>query len=609
MTRLVFDFPDADGMVHRTVLANPVQVLAADRLDDVPAVVEAVEAAAARGLHAAGYLAYEAAPAFDPAMRVRGGGRMPLAWFGLFEAPADPDVEALPLGAAGAGEDAAYTEAQWRAEDGRREHAAAVARIREAIAEGRTYQVNLATRLRTQLHLDPWQLYLRMRRAQGAGYHAYLDMGRQVVVSASPELFFRMDGREITTRPMKGTRPRGRWAEEDAVRRRELEGSEKDRAENLMIVDLLRNDLGRVCRTGSVRTSRLLEVERYRTVWQLTSTVTGRLRGTAGLSQVLAALFPCGSVTGAPKISTMGLIAELERSPREVYCGAIGWIRPGGDCTFSVPIRTAWLDRVTRAATYGTGGGIVWDSRPDEEYRERVAKAVVVREPWPEFSLLETMALVDGHFTRLERHIARMRASAEYFDFPFPETRIRVALDDLVKERPTGSHRARITVDRHGAVRAEALPLQEPRDGPLPVVAVSRTPVDSTNRFLFHKTTYRRVYERRRAEASSSLHDVLLLNERGEITEFTRGNVVLDLDGRLVTPARSSGLLAGCLRAELLEDAVVREEQVPVSALWRARRVWFINSARGWIEVRVERSGDPESNSSGSGHGPSTYGR
>ena len=605
MIRLVFDFPDAEGAAGRAVLADPVQVLTAERPEDVPGVVAAVEAAAADGLHAGGYLSYEAAPAFDPAMRVRSGGDMPLAWFGLFDGVTAPGPDGAAADSAHDGGPTPSWEADWRAEDTRSEHAAAVARVRRAIAEGRTYQVNLTTRLRGSLESDPWQLYMQMRGAQGPGYHAYLDLGRHVIVSASPELFFRVRGREILTRPMKGTRPRGRWAAEDVLRRAELQESGKDRAENIMIVDLLRNDMGRVCEPGSVHVPRLMDIERYRTVWQLTSTVAGRLQDGTGLSGILAALFPCGSVTGAPKISTMELVADLERSPREVYCGAIGWIRPGGDCTFNVPIRTAWLDRRTGAAAYGTGGGIVWDSSPEAEYDERVVKAAVLREAWPEFELLETIGLVDGRYRRLERHLGRMADSAAYFGLPFPGDRIRATLNDLARKYAVGAYRARITLGEEGAVMAEALPLgargsdavpteaagrdsEERAPTALPRVSIAATPVQSDDRFLYHKTTHRRVYEQRRAGAPDHVMDVLLVNERGELTEFSQGNVVLELDDRLVTPAQSCGLLDGCLRAELLESGVVSEARIALAALERASRVWFINSARGWIQVRID---------------------
>jgi para-aminobenzoate synthetase/4-amino-4-deoxychorismate lyase len=332
-----------------------------------------------------------------------------------------------------------------------------------------------------------------------------------------------------------------------------------------------------------VRVPRLLEVERYRTVWQMTSTVTGTLRGDVGLLDLFRALFPCGSVTGAPKISTMGVIARLEASPREVYCGAIGWAGPDG-CAFNVPIRTLWLDRETGRAEYGAGGGVVWESAAADEYDELLAKAAVLREPWAEFELLETLRLEDGRCVRVERHLARMAASADYFGFRFPGDDVRRRLEDLAAALPAGPHRARVLLDSDGAAQVEAAPLPEAPSSPEVVLAAA--PVSSADRFLYHKTTNRAALDARRAGARDAF-DVLLRNERDELTEFTRGTLVLELDGRKVTPALACGLLPGCLRAELIEKGEVAETVIPVSALARATRVWFVNSLRGWVAVRV----------------------
>ncbi len=609
MPRLVFDFPDpasasapeGDRPAARWSFRDPVEVVIARDRDGVRPAIRRVQEATAGGLHAAGFVAYEAAPAFEPAMRVRAPGPLPLVWFGIFDAPerlgaespgAAPDPDGNPDGAGDADADARL---DWRLEWSREEYGAAVDEVRAAIAEGRTYQVNLTTRMRAAMRGDPWSLYERMRRSQRTGYHAYLDLDDHVILSASPELFFETRGRAITTRPMKGTRPRGRWPEEDRALAGALSSSEKERAENLMIVDLLRNDLGRVCDTGSIRATSLQRVERYPTVWQLTSTIDGRLRDDIGLAGIFDALFPCGSVTGAPKISTMAEIARLEASPRGAYCGAIGWVRPGGDCVFSVPIRTAWLDRATGGIEYGTGGGVVWDSTADGEYDELRAKAVVARDPWPEFALLETLALRDGGYIRRDRHLARMRESADRFDFPWPAARIEAALDDLAALHPRGDFLARLVLPPDGEPTATARALEPPTgaggagEPALPAVALAPDPVDSADLFLFHKTTHRDVYDARRAAAPERAMDALLLNERGEVTEFTRGNLVAELDGERVTPARESGLLAGCLRQELLESGEVVERVVRVADLDRATRLWFINSARGWIEVELRR--------------------
>jgi para-aminobenzoate synthetase / 4-amino-4-deoxychorismate lyase len=611
MPSLIFDFPEArSGRPARTVYRDPVRVVVAREVAEVAAAIARVEAAVDDGLHAAGFVAYEAAPGFEPRMRVRAGNRLPLVWFGLFPGPSmqvdrDPSPRDSPPHPGDSDESRHRHLPALTLEVGREDYDAAVTAVREAIAEGRTYQVNLTARFRGRLHgggaapgqapLEPLRLYESLRRAQGAGWHALLDLGREVVVSVSPELFFRTADGRIETRPMKGTRARGRWPEEDAARAVALASSEKDRAENLMIVDLLRNDLGRICETGSITVPRLFDVERYATVWQLTSTIEGTLRPGTRLGGILAALFPCGSVTGAPKISTMELIAELEASPREVYCGAIGVVRPGGDMAFNVPIRTLWLDRETGEVQYGTGGGIVWDSTSESEYDELLAKAVVVREPWPEFRLLETMAARDGRILRLDRHLARMGRSADYFAFPFPEAEVRGALEAEAARAQAGeAQRIRLTLGDDGRFAIDHEPLgligadAPPGDAAALTVVLADQPVQSTDRFLFHKTTHRATYESRLAPHPDAF-DVLLWNEREEATEFTRGNLVVEIDGRRLTPPLAAGLLPGCFRAELLEAGLVEEKAIPLGDLDRATGLWFINSARRWIPVALGR--------------------
>ncbi|HUH13355.1 MAG TPA: bifunctional anthranilate synthase component I family protein/class IV aminotransferase, partial [Longimicrobiales bacterium] len=411
-------------------------------------------------------------------------------------------------------------------------------------------------------------------------------------VSASPELFFRTRDGVIEARPMKGTRARGRWPAEDRALADALLASEKERAENLMIVDLLRSDLGRVARTGSVEVPRLLEVERYRTVHQMTSTIRARLRPGTTLTELFTALFPCGSVTGAPKISTMELIAALEESPREVYCGAIGLAGPEGEATFSVPIRTAWIDHGRGAAEYGVGSAITWDSGADAEHAELLAKAAVLEERWPRFALLETMRMEEGRVRRLERHLARLAASADYFGFPFPAAGVHGALEALGRRHPTAPRRVRLTLGRDGEFDLEDEALARvgtSAPGPpgppasLPEVALAQRPVHSRDRFLYHKTTHRAPYEAARA----GRFDAVLWNERAEATEMTLGNLVVELAGRRVTPPLDAGLLPGCFRAELLERGEAEEAVVTLEALRAAPRLWRINSVREWEEVRL----------------------
>ena len=541
----------------------------ANSLAEVADVVRAAAGAALEGQTAIGFLSYEAAPAFEPVMRVRAQARMPLAWFALFD---DVDAAARP---------ASHAVLPCFADLGSQDaFCAHVERIRSEIAAGRTYQVNLTTRFTGAFEGDAFALYEAVRRAQGSGYHAFIDTGDFQIVSISPELFFETRARRIRTRPMKGTRARGRWAEEDAALAVELAASEKDRAENLMIVDLLRNDLGRIATVGSVEVAKLFDIERYRTVHQMTSTIEAELRPEVQLSEIFGALFPCGSVTGAPKISTMELIAELEPSPREVYCGALGIIEPGGDATFNVPIRTIWIEATTHQAVYGSGAGITFDSDAATEYAEVASKAAVLFESWPAFEMLETMRAEAGRIVRMDRHLARVLASARYFDIPVTEAALRNALR-TVAATISDPCVVRLLIDQSGNPRVEKRPLDRIE---APQVALARTAVSSRDRFLFHKTTNRTVYDSALAQRPACW-DVLLWNERSEVTEFTRGNVVVELDGKLVTPVRDSGLLAGTFRAELLEAGTVQEGTICIEDLERATKIWLINSVREWVET------------------------
>jgi para-aminobenzoate synthetase / 4-amino-4-deoxychorismate lyase len=465
------------------------------------------------------------------------------------------------------------------------------------------YQVNHTVRFRAECGLAPRDVHDALTRARHGRYHALIETAEWAIVSASPELFIDVRAGVITARPMKGTARRGRWSEEDDAAAADLQRSEKDRAENLMIVDLLRNDLGRVAQFGSVEVRDMFAVETYPTVHQLTSTISAQLRDDVSLCDIFAATFPCGSVTGAPKVAAMQRIAALEPTPRGAYCGAIGVIRPDGSATFSVAIRTLVIDRAKRTAVYGAGGGITWDSAADAEYDEVLVKAALLADTdGPTFDLLETMRIEDGRVKRRDLHLARLAASARYWGFAADvRSRADDALRRLEQGAPDGTWRVRMTVSRDAhvsiaRVRMEAGAVEgvDPRQasgrpaGDAPFVRLAETPVDSRDPLLHHKTTARDVYDRRRAEYPDGF-DVLLHNERRCITEFTIGNVVCELDGELITPPRDAGLLGGTFREELLRDGVVREADIPVADLARMSRMWLINSVREWVEVRWEQ--------------------
>ncbi|HZV82071.1 MAG TPA: chorismate-binding protein, partial [Geobacteraceae bacterium] len=357
----------------------------------------------------------------------------------------------------------------------------------------------------------------------------------------------------------------------------------KERAENLMIVDLLRSDLGIVAETGTVRVERLFAVESYPTVHQMTSTISARLRQGTSLTEIFRALFPCGSVTGAPKRRSMEIIAGLERSPRGVYCGTVGCVAPGGEATFSVAIRTLLLDRTTSRLTLGVGSGVTWDSRPGDEYRECLGKSAFLHaDPGP-FVLIETMRGENGVIPRLERHLGRMAASAEYFRYPFDREK---ALSLLATVAATGNPlRLRLTLDAGGefSLTTSALVADS---GPVRL-GMAGAPVDPRDRFRYHKTSRREILDRERL-GRSDCDEVLFSNSRGELTEGSYHNLVLRLDGRLVTPRLESGLLPGVLREELLERGEIRETTLHPGDLYRAEEIWLINSLRGWRRAVVK---------------------
>jgi para-aminobenzoate synthetase/4-amino-4-deoxychorismate lyase len=551
-------------------LRDPVDVLQTHDLHHVKPLLHEIETRVERdGLYAAGMVGYEAAPAFDSALTVRPPGSMPLAWFGLYRAPERLDELPVP--------DEACRIGDWRAMMSREAYGQAFSTIREAIAAGATYQVNLTYRLRTTFEGSAYAFFYRLASAQQGGCEAFLDLGRWQICSASPELFFRREGDVVLSRPMKGTAARGLTFEDDRARAKALAASVKDRAENVMIVDMIRNDLGRVADTGSVRVPRLFAIEQYPTVWQMTSTVCGR--SGASLDELFAALFPCASVTGAPKVNTMGLIAELERTPRGVYCGAVGYVAPGRRARFNVAIRTAVVDGDEHKVEYGIGGGIVWDSGEQAEYRETLAKRRILDEELRPFDLLETLLWEPGRgYFLLDLHLDRLCRSAQYFDYRVDLSTVRRSLLEQAAGLAT-PHKVRLRVGRDGKVMVEGAPLEMKGTKKPAILALSDGPVDRAERWLYHKTTRREVYEAARRSCPDA-DEVLLWNEAGEVTEGTISNILARIDGQWVTPPVSCGLLPGVLRQRLLERGRVQERVLRVSDLAVAERILLINSVR-----------------------------
>ncbi|HUP17479.1 MAG TPA: aminodeoxychorismate synthase component I [Acidimicrobiia bacterium] len=572
-------FDDLRPRRRRSFALGPIErILEAREVGEVLEVLAEAAREVARGRWVAGFVCYEAAPAFDPVMKVSDQmSELPLVWFAVSRTRRP----ASSLRSAG------YSLQPWNSRLSKEDYYQAVERIRQRIRAGDTYQVNFTFRLEASFEGSAEAFYRDLVNAQACGYGALIDTGRWVVASASPELFFEWRHGRIVSKPMKGTSRRGLMLTDDEQLRAQLESSEKDRAENLMIVDMVRNDLGRISRVGTVKVPALFTTEKYDTVWQLTSTVESEPIAGTSLTDVFGALFPCASITGAPKVSTMGIIEQLESDRRGVYCGAVGFGGPGAgggpEWAFNVAIRTVIIDRADSSATYGTGGGITYDSTTAGEYNEALLKAEVLARRSASFDLIETIRWsADGGFWLLDRHLERLIGSARYFDIPLDPAEIRAALRAAVAGR-SGPLRLKLTVGRAGEISVDT--------GALPaaatvVAAVDSMPVDPSDIFLYHKTSNRTTYDEARAR-STNVDDVILINPSGEVTETTVGNLAVEIDGTWSTPPMSAGLLPGSYRAELIATGRLSERSITVAELKLASRLARVNALRGWEPIEL----------------------
>lgn len=607
----------------------PFRVCAAYEPAEIPGLFSAIERAVADGYMAAGFFTYECGASFEPKAGMQPNPGAPLAWFGLYErcyrfdhetgefldgAPPGLGVFARgtastsPLQGEGADEVATAGEAVEGSRDARfglteAEYAEGVGRIQEWIRAGDVYQLNFTAPWRMETRETPAALYASLRARQPVEYGAFIHWaeGRHIL-SFSPELFFRIDQdngtRRITTRPMKGTVRRGRTTAEDRANAEWLRNDPKNRSENVMIVDLVRNDLGRLARFGSVRTEDMFATERYPTLWQMTSTVKGELRTEIGLEDIFRALFPCGSITGAPKVRAMQLIAEIEHQPRGVYTGAIGFFSRE-QTVFNVAIRT--LELAGNRATMGTGSGIVIDSDTADEYREVLLKADFLTgvqgrsensEKSPvEFGLIETM-LWDGGYSRIELHLDRLTDSAEYFAIPCDRGEVEAALGVYAERFDAGQRRrVRLLLGRDGLLQitdaAMAPASAEQRVGRV-YIAKERT--DPSDAMLFHKTTDRALYTQTyNYAAAAGYEDALFFNQRGELTEGAISNVFVEKNGQWFTPPITCGLLAGVYRRHLLETRPdVAERVLRIEDLQNADCIYLANALRGLRRVTVD---------------------
>lgn len=569
------------------LFTNPLQILTAHSPAQLFHLFAEIELAVAGGLHAAGYFAYQCGQVFEPTAAPAQiyPSVEPLAWFGIYS---EPQLLQLPIPVPHPIEvtsTIALTEP---------EYAARVAQIHTLIGAGDIYQLNFTLPIAVKTSAPPAQLYQTFRHRQPAPYSAFLHtQPGQHILSLSPELFFHLENlqqsRRITTRPMKGTAPRGHTPGEDLTQSRALANDPKNRAENVMIVDLLRNDLGRICQYGSVRASNLFAIERYPTLWQMTSTVTGQLRPQVDFQSIFRALFPCGSVTGAPKVRAMQLISQLESSSRGVYTGAIGFFSKT-ESVFNVAIRTLTLQG--DSGVMGVGSGIVIDSVPAEEWRECQLKAKFLTQSAVhpgDFCLVETL-IWDGRYPLLEQHMDRLATSAAWFGFPFHAAAARSALQSHISgSGSSGPLKVRLLLHSDGQLSVTSEPIPVP--APQPVrVRISRQRTDPADPFYFHKTTHRPLYLAELQSAQTAGYDeVLFLNTRGELTEAANHNLFLEKSGQLLTPPIQSGVLPGIQRAQILATHPNAAEQIlTLEDLRQADAVYLSNAVRGLRKALID---------------------
>ncbi len=572
------------------LFADPRGIVSAETPGEVPSAMRQLEEGLALGLHAAGFFSYELGYVLEPKLSALMPEKrdVPLLWFGLYGPPREMGELEVDQWLATHTRSGSYQFTDVTRAWDRDAYVKRFEAVQDKIRAGDIYQLNLTFKARFKLSGSPLTFYRDMRHRQRVSYGGIVDTGKLTVLSASPELFIEQNGREITTRPMKGTSPRAGTPEADAQARHVLATDIKQRAENLMIVDLMRNDLGRMAETGSVSVTDLFTVETFRTLHQMTSGVKATLKDGVGLTELWPAIFPPGSVIGAPKIRAMELIADYETEPRGVYCGAIGHFTPGGQALFNVAIRSPVIFRDGRGEM-GIGSGVVYDSAGEKEYAECLLKMKFLTDPPRSFELIETL-LYDGGdgFWLTDRHMERLQASARYFSFAFDEAAVRVALAAAVKGREAERLRVRMLLNESGGVSVTITALGPKQTDAVMRYVVSPTRLDSRDAFLFHKTTRREVYDSEWSHYSQTLgsDEVIYLNERDELAEGSRTNIFIEGDGVLLTPKLMGGLLPGVLRAELLATGKAREAVLTLEDLETAGRVFLGNSVRGLVPAQ-----------------------
>ncbi|WP_419893427.1 aminodeoxychorismate synthase component I [Oceanobacillus kimchii] len=578
--KLIFDFAFDEQKKKRLVFLDPVDMIVANAKSEVISAMEKIETYTNQGYYAGGYISYEAGEGFDNNLKTSDDFELPLIMMGIYKQPLEKSIDE---------QECPQTSElfDWEMSTSKKNYLKHVSTIKNSIAQGDTYQVNYTVRLHSNDVVCDHDLYEKLSKAQKANYSAHLQLGRYNIVSASPELFFQLKNGKILTKPMKGTMKRGKSIEEDIRNKQLLSESIKDQAENLMIVDLLRNDISKIAKKGTVNVPKLFNIESYPTVFQMTSTVSAEIEENVGIIDIFKALFPCGSITGAPKQSTMQIIQELENSPREVYCGSIGYITPNQEALFNVAIRTALIDTEQNTMSYGVGGGITWDSDPEAEYLEAWAKAEILKSlNETNIELLETMKYENGHFFLINNHLNRLNKSAEYFNFSISIKEIEQKLYKYAEENlnQKQAYRVRLLANKRGEIKINSTIIPVINEKTNYSFQLAASPINKKNPYYYHKTTFRKMYEKFREELGNAF-DILLWNDKEELTEFTMGNLVVKVEGEYWTPPIKSGLLAGTFRQQLIDEKKIKERIISKSELESVDEIWFINSVRGWMQM------------------------
>lgn len=566
---LQFDFEQTN-----ILFTNPIEVITTTEYSEVDNCLAKVQQAIDNGFYVAGYLSYEVTYAFYNEEINNQPSSLPLMWFGVFSAPTK-NKEVTPTSDA-------YQIGTWSMLESKEQYITTFNKIMKEIKQGAINQINYTTVFHANFVGNSYSYYNRLKNAQKANYNAYIQLENVDILSISPELFFKVYHNNITVKPMKGTIHRGKSSKEDATNKNWLQQSSKNRYENKLITDLMEDELIAIADTESASQTKLFQIEKYPTVYQMTSTIKRKLKPDSPITNIIKTLFPCGSISGVPKKETIKLINDLENYPREIYCGAIGYISPENEAIFNVPIRTVTIDHQQQLASYHAGGAITVHSTAEEEYEEVLTKTKFLSEEQPDFSLLETIGLVDGSYFVLEEHLSRLQASANYFNIVMNKDKLLVKLETLKADYPSSSWRIRVTLAKDGKF---TITKQEMNKLDNVIVGIANEPIQQENIFHYHKTTNRSIYTKHQQD---KWFDVILWNEKREITEFTIGNIVVEIDGNYYTPPIECGVLPGTYRSFLLNASKINEKVLYIEDLVLAENIWLINSVRQWVNVHLD---------------------